>query len=81
MVYDFMHGWGRYDDDDGTELYSDGDLRFGITYAEGMIEEGRVVEPFHGYHLRDFIVWARKALERSRNELRHGTGEQVLRLW
>lgn len=61
MVYDFKHGWGRHDETAG-ELYSDSDLRFGISYAEGLIEDGLTHEPFHGYDLRAFIEWAREKL-------------------
>ena len=75
MVYDFKHGWGRYEDaewGEPRELYSDSDLRFGISYAEGMLEEGHTHEPFHKYDLRAFIEWAKKKLEES-----DGTGAET----
>ena len=62
MVLDFRKGWGRHCEETGKELYSDSDLRFGIVYAEGLIEEGYTHEPFHGYDLREFVEWAREKL-------------------
>lgn len=62
MVYDFKHEWGRFCDETGAELYSEMDLRFGVSYAEGMLGEGLTREPFHDYDLREFIEWARRKL-------------------
>ncbi len=54
MVLAFTHGWENED-------FGADDLREGIQYAQDLIEfEGRSLEPFHGYNLRDFIAWARE---------------------
>lgn len=58
MIKDFMKGTGRFDG--GAELYSNRDLREGITYAARLIEEGYSKEPFHHYNLAAFIKWAKK---------------------
>ncbi len=66
MVYDFMHGWGRFDDQEygePLELYSDYDLQVGIDYAEDYLEEGVTHEPFHKYDFRAFIAWAEERLK------------------
>ncbi len=77
MVLDFMEGTGRYDDENppGEEkMYSDYNLRFGIDYAEWLLEEGHKEEPFHRFDLRDFIVWARRKLGKQGH---HRGGDRV----
>lgn len=62
MQLDFTDRVGRYDEG-GQKRYDDGDLRFGIAYAEHYLEEGHVVEPMKGYDLRAFAVWCAEQLE------------------
>ena len=40
--------------------YDDYDLKFGIGYATGYIEEGHTYDLIDGFDLKDFANWCRK---------------------
>ena len=65
MQFDFTDQTGRYDDE-GHELYTDKDLRFGADYADWLLSEGYTEEPLYRYDLAAFRDWClaqlRKAL-------------------
>ena len=62
MVIDFMDGIGRYDEEDGEERYSQGNLKFGAAYAQWLIEEGYAKEPFYKFDLRRFKKWCEQLI-------------------
>lgn len=55
MIRDFMFQHGE-------EGYDKEDLRIGIAYCRGLLDDGWTEEPFHGYDLRAFIAWAEQRL-------------------
>ena len=52
MIIDFMEGGLTLGED-----YDEYDLRNGKEYAEWLIWEGHVTEPFYGFDLQEFIQW------------------------
>lgn len=63
MIGNFMGDAGtpRYDER-GRELYDNEDLRFGREYAQLLLAEGEMKEPFHGYDLLEFVGWCNRQL-------------------
>lgn len=60
MIRDFMYG-------NHAEGYGNYDLRVGLDYAQGLMDEGHKTEPFHHYSLRAFQAWARRRLRDLKN--------------
>ena len=61
MQLDFTDGTGRYDDD-GSEMYSDSDLAFGIDYAEGWLAQGYTYDKIGRFDLVRFRDWCESQL-------------------
>jgi hypothetical protein len=61
MIFDFMDGTGRFEDD--IELYTDSDLTEGIAFADWMKEEGRTKWPHYDFSVEKFKEWALKQLK------------------
>ncbi len=68
MISDFLYGTGRRDDE-GYELYDASDLETGLQYAEDLIGDGYIKEPFHGYNLKEFVKWCRRVLARNTKKI------------
>ena len=64
MQSDFKYGTGQYDDR-GEALYTDYDLRFGVSYAEGWMEEGETRDLIGGFDLAAFRDWCKAKLAAS----------------
>lgn len=59
MIKDFMYGIGDTDDYSGIKTYDTSDLDIGIAYAQDLLKEGFIKEPFHFYDLKKFLKWAK----------------------
>ena len=64
MQDDFKFGYGRFDEVTGAELYEDGDLAFGIQYAEDWLREGRTQDLIGDFDLAAFRQWCEEQLGR-----------------
>lgn len=63
MIEDFMYHTGRFPDCFNRKMaYSDQNLEEGIEYANWLIEDGYKTEPFFGFNLKKFILWAKEIL-------------------
>ena len=62
MVLDYLKQTGRFDGQD--ERYDDDDLGFGINYAQGLIEDGYITEPFYNFNLKEFIKWCKNKIDK-----------------
>ena len=59
MVEDFINPLEKEE-----RYYDNYDLESGVAFSEWLIEEGFELEPFYGYNLEDFIIWAKNKLKR-----------------
>lgn len=66
MQLDFQYGTGDTDPVLNERLYTEYDLRYGISFASDYLREGVRREPLYGYSLWRFRAWCRKKLEELR---------------
>lgn len=68
MIEDFMNGHNP--DDEAYWLYpigySDYDLKCGLDWARGNLEDGIKTDSFYGINFRHFIKWAKHKIKRGK---------------